>query len=59
MKPQLVQPSDKAKSVAQVKPSVPDIHCPRMYDKMRVFGRAIASARQHKLLDIQICRQSM
>ena len=59
MKPQSVQPSDKAKSVARVKPFVPDIHCPRMYDKMRVFGRAIASARQHELLDIQICRQSM
>jgi hypothetical protein len=59
MKPQSVQPSDKAKSVARVKPFVPDIHCPRMYDKMRVFGRAIASARPHELLDIQICRQSM
>ena len=59
IKPQSLEPSDKAKSVARVKTFVQDPRCPRMYDKMRVFGRAIAAARPHELLDIQICRQSM
>ena len=59
MKPQSTTPSDKAKSVARVKTFVKDNQCPRLYDKMRVFGRAIAAARPHELLDIQICRQSM
>jgi hypothetical protein len=59
IKPQSLEPSDKAKSVARVKTFVKDTRCPRMYDKMRVFGRAIAAARPHELLDIQICRQSM
>jgi len=30
-----------------------------MYDKVRVFGRAIGTARPREMLDIQICRQSM
>jgi hypothetical protein len=59
MKPQSTTPSDKAKSVARIKTYENDPECPRMYDKMRVCGRAIATARPNEALDIQISRQSM
>jgi hypothetical protein len=59
IKPQSYSPSDKAKSVARIKTYMPDTKCPRMYDKVRVFGRAIGTARPREMLDIQICRQSM
>lgn len=30
-----------------------------VYDRMRVFGRAVSSARKFEMVDIMICRQSM
>jgi hypothetical protein len=59
IKPQSLTPSDKAKSVARIKTYVKDDLCPRLYDTVRIFGRAIGTARPNELLDIQICRQSM
>jgi hypothetical protein len=59
VKPQSVTPSEKAKSVARIKTYVKDDLCPRLYDTVRIFGRAIGTARPNELLDIQICRQSM
>ena len=59
IKPQSLTPSDKAKSVARIKTYVHDPLCPRLYDRLRVFARAIATARPGELLDIQISRQSM
>jgi hypothetical protein len=59
MKPQSTTPSDKSKSVARIKTYVKDPFCPRIYDEMRVCGRAIGTARPNELLDIQISRQSM
>ena len=52
-------PSDKAKNVARIKPYVQDDEQPRLYDWMRVFAIAIASARPNELVDIKISRQSM
>ncbi len=59
IKPQSLTASDKSKSVARIKTYVKDKLCPRVYDTMRIFGRAIGTARPGELLDIQICRQSM
>ncbi len=59
MKPQSLTPSDKSKSVARIKAYVKDEQCPRLYDTLRIFGRAIGTARPGELLDIQINRQSM
>ena len=30
-----------------------------IYDRMRVFARAVSSARKFEMVDIMICRQSM
>ena len=54
-----LMPSDKAKNVARIKTYVKDENCPRIYDQMRVFAKAINCARPYELLDIMICRQSM
>jgi hypothetical protein len=52
-------PSDKSKSVARIKTYHKDARCPRIYDALRIIGRAIGTARPGELLDIQINRQSM
>jgi hypothetical protein len=51
--------SAKAKHVARIKPYMRDDAQPRLYDWMRVFAVAIASARPHEMVDIKIARQSM
>ena len=59
VKPGSCVPSSKSKAVARIKTYMHDPLCPRLYDRMRVLGRAIATARPGELLDIQISRQSM
>jgi hypothetical protein len=53
------QPNNTKKMVAFIKPFCKDFKHPRMYDEMRVFARAIGSARPHEMCDIKICRQSL
>jgi len=53
------QKKDKQKLVGKIKPFVPDDENPRLFDWVRVFGMAIASARPNEMVDIKISRQSM
>ena len=59
MKARSTTPSDKAKAVARIKTYHKDPKFPRIYDGMRILGRAIGTARPGEALDIQINRQSM
>lgn len=59
IKPQSLTPSEKSKSVARIKRYMEDPHNPNLYDRTRVFARAIGTARPGESLDIQIGRQSM
>ena len=52
-------PADKASHVARIKPYLRDEEQPRIYDWMRVFAVAIASARPNEMVDIKIGRQSL
>jgi hypothetical protein len=59
IKPQSLTPSEKSKSVARIKRYIQSHQCPNLYDRTRVFARAIGTARAGEALDIQIGRQSM
>ena len=59
LKPGSLLPDDKSKNVARIKRYVKDENCPRIYDQMRIFAKAIGAARPRELADIMICRQSM
>ena len=59
IKPQSLTPSEKSKSVARIKRYIENPRCPNLYDRVRVFARAIGTARPREALDMQIGRQSM